>query len=296
MPPSQRQPLIEYLGVQRQADAELNRVLAQAARDAEQRVLALELAPPGIGNRVRQAQLLQVIAAIRELQEQLWVQGIGPLIVRRLAAAQRAAMRAAEFMDDVLFASLPRQQAELLRDAARQMANSGLVTEAHRREVNLSARVWRNASLSSGALERTIRAGIIQGLSARELAGTVRSMVSPSTRGGVSYAAMRLARTELNNAFHERQIAVARNKPWVVGVQWNLSKSHPKKDKCDEYATENAHDLGRGVFPTGGVPFKPHPHCLCYMTYEMQSEDDFVADLRQYIRTGRQLPSERGTA
>ena len=95
---------------------------------------------------------------------------------------------------------------------------------------------------------------------------------------------MRLARSELNNAFHSRQIAAAQ-KPWVLGVKWNLSKSHPRKDECDRYATENAHQLGRGVFPKSDVPSKPHPHCLCFMTYEMQDEDDFVADLARYIRS-----------
>lgn len=287
MPPSPRQPLIEYLGVQRRVDADLNRVLARAARDAQRRVIALELGPPGIGARVRQAQLLGVLRAIRETQEKLWTEGIGPLITNRIEDAQFAAMRASEFMDEVLFEALPREQAEIMRASARRMAESGLVTEAHRRAVELSPRVWNNASLASGAIEQTIRSGIIQGLSARELAGTVRGMIHPSTPGGVSYAAMRLARTEINNAFHERQIAVAQNKPWVEGVKWNLSKSHPKKDKCDQYATEDSHELGPGVFPTGGVPSKPHPHCLCFMTYELQPEDDFVADLQRYIRTGR---------
>lgn len=287
MPPTPRQPLIEYLGVQRRVDDQLNRVLAQAARDAQRRVVALELGPPGIGARVRQAQLLGVLRAIRETQEQLWLEGIGPLITSRIEDAQFAAIRAGEFMDDVLFEALPADQAEIMRASARRMAESGLITEANRRAVALSPRVWDNARLASGQIERLIRSGIIQGLSARELAGTVRSFIHPSTPGGTSYAAMRLARTELNNAFHERQIAMAQNKPWVIGVKWNLSKSHPKKDRCDEYATENANDLGPGVFPTSGVPSKPHPHCLCFMTYEMQPEDDFVADLQRYIRTGR---------
>lgn len=287
MPPNPRQPLIEYLGVQRRVDRELNRVLARAARDAERRIVALELGPPGIGARVRQAQLLGVLRSIRELQEQLWTEGIGPLITRNLRDAQFAAIRAGEFIDDVLFEALPNEQAEIMRASARRMAESGLVTEAHRITSELSPRVWRNAQLASGAIEATIRSGIIQGLSARELAGTVRAFILPSTPGGVSYAAMRLARTEINNAFHQRQIAMAQNKPWVESVKWNLSKSHPRKDKCDEYATQNDHNLGVGCYPTGDVPAKPHPHCLCFMTYELQDEDAFVADLARYVRTGR---------
>ena len=282
--PPPRDPLIRYLGVQRKADAELNKVLARAARDAEMRVKALRLGPPGIGARVRIAQLTGVLGAIRELQEELWTQGIGPLITRNIRDAQEAAIDAAEVIDNLLFASLPQEQAEAMRHAARRMAESGLTTEAHRIAAQLSPRVWRNAQLASGVIERTIRSGIIQGLSARELSATVRAYIHPSTPGGVSYAAMRLARSELNNAFHSRQIAAAQ-KPWVLGVKWNLSKSHPRKDECDRYATENAHQLGRGVFPKSDVPSKPHPHCLCFMTYEMQDEDDFVADLARYIRS-----------
>lgn len=285
MPPRPRQPLIEYLGVQRRVDRELSVVLARAARDAERRIIALELGPAGIGARVRQAQLLGVLRAIRELQEQLWLEGIGPAISRNLREAQFAAIRAAEFMDDVLFASLPPEQAEVLRQSVRRQAEAGLITEAQRRTVELSPRVWRNADLASGAIERTIRAGIIQGLSARELSKTVRDFIHPNVRGGVSYAAMRLARTELNNAFHERQINSAQ-KPWVTGVRWNLSGSHPRADRCDELANEDAHDLGSGIFPKTEVPNKPHPHCLCFMTYEMVDEDVFVHDLQRYIRTG----------
>lgn len=284
MPPDSREPLRQYLVVQRRLDAELNRVLARAARDAERRVRALELSSGGVGARVRIAQLQGVLGAIRELQEELWQQGVGPLITSSLSEAQAAAVRAGEVLDSVLFEALPPRQAEVLRDMARTMARVGLITDANRQAAELSPRVYRNADLASGAIERTIRSGIIQGLSARELAGTVRQFIDPATPGGVSYAAKRLARTELNNAFHNRQNAIAENKPWVLGVTWNLSKSHPKPDECDDYARDNHHGLGRGTFRPGEVPGKPHPHCLCYMTYKMQEEDAFLDSVASMIR------------
>lgn len=286
MPPNPRQPLINYLGVQRQVDASLNDVLRQAARDAQKRVIALELGPPGIGQRVRIAQLQGVLRTIRELQDQLWHEGIGPLITESLRDAQFAAINAAETLDAVLFESLPAKQAEALRQSVRATAEQGARAEAQRRAVALSPRVWNNVALANGAIEQTIRAGIIQGLSARELAQTVKAFIDPATPGGVSYAAKRLARTELNNAFHQQQIDSAQQ-PWVQGAKWNLSESHPKPDDCDKYAKENAHELGRGVFPTDSVPSKPHPQCLCFLTYELQPENDFIADLAQYVRTGR---------
>ncbi len=279
-----RAPLREYLRAQRRLDASLNAILQRAARDAERRVRALELARPGIGVRVRQAQLTATLTAIRELQEELWQQGIGPLITSSLPEAQAAAVRAGELLDSVLFEALRPQQAEAMRDVARRMAQSGLITDANRQAVELSPRVYRNAELASGAIERTIRSGIIQGLSARELAGTVRLFISPTTPGGVSYAAKRLARTELNNAFHNRQIATAQNKPWVLGAKWNLSGSHPKIDECDDFSSRDAHRLGAGVYRADDVPQKPHPHCLCFLTYETMSVDAFMDDLARFMR------------
>jgi hypothetical protein len=287
MPPDPNDPLVQYLRVQRQADRDLNRVLERAARDAQRRIIALELGPPGIGARVRQAQLTSTLRAIREAQHALWEQGVGPLITDRLRDAQFAAIQAGMFMDDVLFEALPANQAEIMRASARAMAQTGLEAEAARISQELSPRVYRNADLASRVIEQTIRSGIIQGLSARELAATVARFIRPTTPGGISYAAMRLARTELNNAFHQRQIAIAQNKPWVEGVKWNLSGSHPKTDLCDVFAHDDAYGLGSGVFPPDDVPSKPHPHCLCFMTYEMQSPESFAADLARYIRTGR---------
>lgn len=279
-----RAPLLEYLRVQRRVDASLNTILRRAARDAQRRVRALELGAQGIGSRVRQAQLTATLTAIRELQEELWQQGVGPLITSNLSEAQAAAVKAGELLDSVLFEALPPRQAEAMRDVARRMAQAGLITDANRQAAELSPRVYRNAALSSGAVESTIRSGIVQGLSARELAQTVRVFIDPATPGGVSYAAKRLARTELNNAFHNRQIAAGANKPWVLGTKWNLSGSHPRKDRCDELATENQHRLGVGVFPTDDVPSKPHPHCLCFLTYETMDVDAFLAETAQLMR------------
>lgn len=294
MPPNPRGPLINYLGVQRRVDAELNRMLARAARDAQRRVAALELGPQGIGARVRQAQLHGVLRSIREQQDKLWREGVGPLITSKLQDAQFAAIAAAETIDDVLFASLPEDQAEVLRASVRETAHAGLRAEAHRQSLELSPRVWKNASLASRAIERTIQSGIIQGLSARELASTVAGFIRPDTPGGVSYAAKRLARTEINNAFHNQQIASG-NKPWVLGTKWNLSNSHPKPDDCDKFAKEDAHELGQGVFPKDDVPRKPHPHCLCFLTYELQDEDDFIAGLAASMRGSGANPASAPT-
>lgn len=101
-------------------------------------------------------------------------------------------------------------------------------------------------------------------------------MIDPNTKGGVSYAAKRLARTELNNAFHTTQQASAEVNPFVVALRWNLSNSHVTEDKCDELAKGHSKGKTPGLYTPGDLPRKPHPQCLCYTTNEMMDEEDFL--------------------
>jgi hypothetical protein len=77
---------------------------------------------------------------------------------------------------------------------------------------------------------------------------------------------MRLARTELNNAFHLSQIYSFYDRPYILGVKWNLSESHPRPDECNEYAQGDHVGMGSGVFRVQDTPAKPHPNCFCYLT------------------------------
>jgi len=72
----------------------------------------------------------------------------------------------------------------------------------------------------------------------------------------VGYAAKRLARTEINNAFHAQAIADVQEKPWVEHVTWHLSKMHKPipGDLCETYDGQQ--------FSTDLVPLKPHPQCV----------------------------------
>lgn len=290
--PQGRQPLMEYLRVQLSTDRELNRVLELAARQSSARIRRLEVTArgePGIGARVRIAQLQEVLAEVARIQSDTWVTGIGPIIERSFPKAQAAAARSFRVIEDVLRASVGEGRAERLIESFRQPATQGLELDRARRSRALSTRVYKNAALSSGAVERAIRAGIIQGLSAKELADNVKKYISPRTPGGVAYAAHRLARTELNNAFHEAQ-KIEGAAPWVRGMVWNLSNSHPtgKPDRCDVYANSDRYDLGKGVFPVEELPDKPHPNCLCFMTHQTVSESE-MEDLLVERLTRRRL-------
>jgi hypothetical protein len=270
--------LNEYLREQLRVDRELNRVLELAARQSSARIRELQLREgDSIGARVRMAQLTMVLAELVGIQRDTWTTGIGPIIQRSYPRAQNAAVRAMKVLEEVVERALGERAAQDLLRSFQQTARSGLELDRVRRARALSPRVYRNAALAGGAVERQVRAGIIQGLSARELASSVRKYISPQTPGGVSYAAMRLARTELNNAFHEAQ-KIQGEAPFVRAIKWNLSKSHPKnlQCRCVRLANVDAHDLGKGRYPADRVPDKPHPHCLCFMTYDTISESEML--------------------
>lgn len=259
-------PFRPYLVQQEKADAEIRRVLREAALDAARRIQALG---PGIGSQARAAQLALVIARIRDNNQDLWVKEILPIIEKYYPRVERVADRASGTLRGLLVNAVGETAAEALEEASEATSGAGFVLDSLRRARELSQRVYRNAALTSGRIERLIRGGIIQGLSARELAKSVKDYIRPDVKGGVAYAAMRLARTELNNAFHERQKEIITNKPWAMAV-WNLSKSHPHRDACNDLAEG-------GPYEASEVPDKPHPQCLCYLSYELAPEKDVVA-------------------
>lgn len=129
--------------------------------------------------------------------------------------------------------------------------------------------------MAAGTLDRQINSHIAQGASAKRLADAVKHSIKPSVPGGVSHAAMRLARTEINNAFHSQAIASMQDEPWVIGVEWNLSRQHPadQRDICDQYA-----DIR--IFDKTKVPPKPHPNCRCYITSVLEDFQIFANKLR----------------
>lgn len=286
-----RQPLTDYLRVQMSTESELRRVLELAARQSGKKIRELDIGDgTGFADRVRVAQFQQVVADIGKIQANTWVDGVGPIIQRNYRKAQAAANKSFGIVErELIRKGGDRAAAQALIKGAQETVRAGLELDRVRKARRLSPTVYRNAALQSGTIERTIRAGIIQGLSAKELAANVSKYISPRTPGGVAYAAMRLARTELNNAFHEAQILQAQSAKWVKSVIWNLSGSHPsgKPDDCDKYATQNLYGVGPGHYPVDKVPDKPHPQCLCYTTVETISETDMLSLLLAQQETRR---------
>lgn len=268
MPEPSPKPLQPYRRVQAESEREVTVILEQTARAIQKRIATL---PVGIGGQVRAAQLRMTLAAVKKVQRSMWTGAIEPAIEQGMKGAEDAAETAVETMTRVAYAALPEAAAESLVRGLRAAAESGLKSDVARKRRELSERVYRQRALHDGKIEDLIREGLISTLSAKELAATVYKYVSPTTPGGASYAAMRLARTEINNAFHERQLEGAK-RPGVKAVKWNLSGSHKVPDECNVYAEH-------GEWEVDKVPEKPHPQCFCFLTYITQPAKEFRAAL-----------------
>lgn len=254
----------KYLQVEDKHMSAIRGILFQAAQDAFKEISKLE-DKDGIGAQTRISQIASFMHIVRDIDANVF-KDIGPVLRNgRQDAAEAAVDALGEHERAVtrrLFGSIEATDAWL--DSQRKSAALG-VNNAIRQYLGasepLSRRVYKSRSLSNGYVERIIRSSLARGSSARDIAQAVRHHISPATPGGVSYAAMRLGRTELNNAFHATSIALMDDRPWIDQAQWNLSKRHNETTgcKCEEYAVLK-------YFPIDRIPRKPHPQCRCFTT------------------------------
>jgi hypothetical protein len=269
-------PLLLYLRGERVAVAGIEDDLRDAMADAQRRINKLE-SKHGIGAVVRRAQLLIIRRELRTVSEQLF-RGVNRRIRAAGNAVADAASEAERVLQEILFRNSGRRTPEELLAAQRAHARRTVATYLARGQngIGLSQRVYRTRALANGYVDRAVNRVILQGGSWQDVARSVKPMIDPNTKGGVSYAAKRLGRTELNNAFHTTQQASAEVNPFVLGVQWHLSSSHATPDRCDELAAGHSEGKGAGIYLPGDLPRKPHPQCLCFTTNEMMAEDDFL--------------------
>lgn len=93
---------------------------------------------------------------------------------------------------------------------------------------------------------------------------------------GVSYNALRLARTELQYAHHAMASEIYANSPWVTGKWVRLSATHPKSDICDGLAAGGPYEARDALIPA-------HPNCLCYYEAAVMPMDDFRRQVRGWL-------------
>lgn len=268
----------KYLAVEAKSDTRIRTILVQGAEDAATKIASLA-SNSTFSAGVRSAQIRLTMEVVRDVHNSIFKQALPVIKKGQNDAADtavdafgatdlrylRAALRTTGAVDS--FVDGQRKQAEL------QVAHA--VNSITRSDVPLSSRVYRTRSLANGWVKRIVVSSIMRGDSAVDIGKAVRSHISPGVAGGTHYAALRLGRTEINNAFHATTIDLAKNRPWVEEMRWNLSKVHVADDgdKCETYAAI-------GLFSVGQTPTKPHPQCRCFCTPELMDFDSFATNLK----------------
>lgn len=153
----------------------------------------------------------------------------------------------------------------------------------------LSDRVWLTSGEVRARIDGLLDYHIQRGTSAVQIANMLVAFLTREAAGITtrkpygtvgSYAARRLARTEITAAAGRAILNASQNNPYVTGEKWNLSPSHPKIDICDDHASGGPR--GDGVYEKGNFPAYPaHPHCLCYITLEVTASP---AEVTRQIR------------
>lgn len=192
---------------------------------------------------------------------------------RQVAIVERYASR-----DPLVLAWLTEQRPMTLREMRTVATDRRLAYDPFHMFVygnepyRLSDRVWRTAVDVRARIDALLDYEIPRGTSAADgIAAQLVQFLTPGERPvttrkpyGVegSYSARRLARTEVTAAAGRAMQTASAANPFVDGIRWRLSASHPKIDRCDEHARGGPNS--DGVYPVGGVPGYPdHPHCLC---------------------------------
>jgi len=180
--------------------------------------------------------------------------------------------------------------------------------------LNLSARVWQIDREAQDGINAILLNGISNGDSAWNIAQQLEQFLGAnadcprwtSTRlygrtksdiaagdttgllrgdacdgSGVSYNALRLARTEIQKAHALATDRILASQPWVEKEQVHLSAAHAGSDICDE--TVQGGEKGEGVYEVGTVELPLHPNCLCYKTAVLMPSTDFTKRMNGWL-------------
>lgn len=253
---------------------ELSKTLKAAMVEAEATVLSVTAAS-SFSSKIRAAQLKELTAALGPISTELW-NTTGKLT--ELGMFTQGALAADQALDRDFFLGMPGTALTQYARAMHMNANAGIQAIISRRTngFTLSERIYKNGTVSTAKVGKIVEGHLIAGSSAKRMARDVRQHFDPKVPGGSSYAANRLARTEINNSHHESTIRQSEMRPWVLGYKWNLSGSHPRPDVCNEYAEDDRYGLGAGVWKKGEAPSRPHPQCLCYLTHLQDEPDEWI--------------------
>jgi hypothetical protein len=149
-----------------------------------------------------------------------------------------------------------------------QEAVNAIYQRVYEDGLNLSDRLWRLDNATRTAIADQVVGAVVSGQSARDLANSIKAYLTDPDEGNARYNAMRLARTEINNAHREGHIRSATDangdiKDYISAIGFRLSMSHPAPDICDVWASQDINGLGPGNYLPASVPVD-HPHGLCF--------------------------------
>jgi hypothetical protein len=282
--PRENLALREYLKVQAKSDREVAAILRRTRRDVDRQIKSILGDAPGAV--VRREQLRFARRSIDDALARVWTD-LREIIERQALVSGEVAVKVNGAFDRALIRQgLSAAEAAVLTQSnviqARQAVQHAInrsVDPTGSTKRTLSEKVYKSRKVIDLQVDGLVNSALARGLSAREFAKEVSQFIRPDTPGGVRYAANRLARTEINNAFHHSQRQDNAAKPWVTGQKWHLSGSHPKPDECNTFAARNFGE-GPGVWPKDDLPNKPHPNCLCYIEPVAMDEQEWLRKFR----------------
>jgi hypothetical protein len=180
--------------------------------------------------------------------------------------------------------------------------------------ITLDGRIWRIDGEGRDAINNVIMQGIANGDSAWNIAKkleeflgagedcprwtstrlygrTAKDKAAGDTTGllsgggcdgrGVSYKALRLARTEIQKIHALATDRLMAQQPWVEQEQCHLSAAHPTADECDDVISGG--EGGKGIYPVGTIEYPLHPNCFCYKTAVLMDEKAFTDQLNGWL-------------
>lgn len=162
---------------------------------------------------------------------------------------------------------------------------------ADSRGYTLSDRIWQTGVETRRKIDLLMAEGIRNGDSAVRIAGRLEAFLNPSRRNvrtqkpygrDGSFDAMRLARSEITLAHSRASKIAATTNPFVEGMNFVLSPSHPRVDICDPLAAGSPYPVEEVPVPV----LDTHPHCLCTLTPNTGDIQATVEDIRSMMERG----------
>lgn len=172
------------------------------------------------------------------------------------------------------------------------------------RGYSLSDRIWESSLNTRKKVSGILSEAIHTGRASTSLSRSLEQFLLPNRAAlrtkkpygtDASFDAMRLARTEISLHHTRITFAAAEANPFVDGMDWALSASHPKFDICDGLATIGmSGERLKDPYPLGSAPMvvsSSHPQCICNNRPAVsQSTDAVIAELRGRMERGEPPP------